>query len=68
MSSTEDRLKQLADVHLDLGASPDLDAHLGEAPAVSSVFTLKHVVLNLQPLQPSSRTLGILTFGTRRRG
>ena len=36
MSSTEDRLKQLADEHLDLGSNPDFDAHLGEA-GVSSV-------------------------------
>ena len=36
MSSTEGRLKQLADEHLDLGSDPDFDAHLGEA-GVSSV-------------------------------
>jgi len=36
MSSTDDRLKQLADAHLDLGSDPDFDAHLGEA-GVSSV-------------------------------
>ena len=36
MSSTEDRLKQLVDEHLDLGPDPDFDAHLGEA-GVSSV-------------------------------
>ena len=36
MSSTEDRIKQLADEHLDLGSDPDFDAHLGEA-GVSSV-------------------------------
>ena len=36
MSSTEDRLKQLVDEHLDLGPNPDFDAHLGEA-GVSSV-------------------------------
>ena len=36
MSSTDDRLKQLADEHLDLGSDPDFDAHLGEA-GVSSV-------------------------------
>ena len=36
MSSAEDRLKQLADEHLDLGSNPDFDAHLGEA-GVSSV-------------------------------
>ena len=36
MPSTDDRLKQLADEHLDLGSDPDFDAHLGEA-GVSSV-------------------------------
>ena len=36
MSSTDDRLKQLANEHLDLGSDPDFDAHLGEA-GVSSV-------------------------------
>ena len=36
MSSTEDRIKQLVDEHLDLGPDPDFDAHLGEA-GVSSV-------------------------------
>ena len=36
MSSTEDRIKQLVDEHLDLGSDPDFDAHLGEA-GVSSV-------------------------------
>ena len=36
MSSTEDRLKQLVDEHLDLGPDPDFDARLGEA-GVSSV-------------------------------
>ena len=36
MASTRDRLKQLADEHLDLGSDPDFDARLGEA-GVSSV-------------------------------
>ena len=36
MSSTEDRLKQLVDEHLDLGPDPDFDARLGDA-GVSSV-------------------------------
>ena len=36
MSSTEDRIRQLVDEHLDLGSDPDFDAHLGEA-GVSSV-------------------------------
>ena len=36
MSSTEDRLKQLVDEHLNLGSNPDFDAHLGEA-GLSSV-------------------------------
>ena len=36
MSSTEDRLQQLVNEHLDLGSDPDFDAHLGEA-GVSSV-------------------------------
>ena len=36
MSSSENRLKQLVDEHLDLGSDPDFDAHLGEA-GVSSV-------------------------------
>ena len=36
MSSTDDRLEQLVDEHLDLGADPDFDANLGEA-GVSSV-------------------------------
>ena len=36
MSSTEDRIKQLADEHLGLGPDPDVDANLGEA-GVSSV-------------------------------
>ena len=36
MSSTDDRLKQLADEHLDLGSAPDFDANLGDA-GVSSV-------------------------------
>ena len=36
MSSTEDRIKQLVDEHLDLGSDPDFDASLSEA-GVSSV-------------------------------
>lgn len=36
MSSTEDRVKQLVDEHLDLGPDPDFDARLGEA-GISSV-------------------------------
>ena len=36
MSSTEDRIKQLANEHLDLGSDPDFDARLGDA-GVSSV-------------------------------
>ena len=36
MSSTEDRLKQLVDEHLDLGRDPDFDAQLGDS-GVSSV-------------------------------
>ena len=36
MSSTEDRIKQLVNQHLELGPDPDFDAHLGEA-GVSSV-------------------------------
>ena len=36
MASTRDRLKQLADEHLDLGSDPDFDARLGDA-GVSSM-------------------------------
>lgn len=36
MSSTEDRIKQLANQHLELGSDPDFDTNLGEA-GVSSV-------------------------------
>lgn len=36
MSSTEQRLKQLIDEHLDLGRDPDFDAQLGDS-GVSSV-------------------------------
>ena len=36
MSSTEDRLKQLIDEHLDLGRDPDFDAQLGDS-GVNSV-------------------------------
>ena len=36
MSSTDDRIKQLVNQHLELGSDPDFDAHLGEA-GVSSV-------------------------------
>ncbi len=36
MASTQDRLKQLIDEHLDLGRDPDFDAQLGDS-GVSSV-------------------------------
>lgn len=36
MTSTQDRLKQLVDEHLDLGPDPDFDAQLADA-GVSSV-------------------------------
>ena len=36
MESTEDRLKQIIDEHLDLGRAPDFDAQLGDS-GVSSV-------------------------------
>ncbi len=36
MSSTEDRLKKLADEHLGLGSNPDFDAQLADS-GVSSV-------------------------------
>ncbi len=36
MGSTQDRLKQLIDEHLDLGRDPDFDAQLGDS-GVSSV-------------------------------
>ena len=36
MSSTEQRLKQLIDEHLDLGRDPDFDAQLGDS-GVSSL-------------------------------
>lgn len=36
MSSTEDRLKQLVDEHLDLGSNPDFDAPLADS-GMSSV-------------------------------
>ena len=36
MSSTEDRLKKLADEHLGLGSDPDFDAQLADS-GVSSV-------------------------------
>ena len=36
MSSTENRLKQIIDEHLDLGREPDFDAQLGDS-GVSSV-------------------------------
>lgn len=36
MASTQDRLKQLVDEHLDLGRDPDFDGQLGDS-GVSSV-------------------------------
>ena len=36
MTSTEERIKQLIDEHLDLGRDPDFDAELGDS-GVSSV-------------------------------
>ena len=39
MSSTEDRIKKLADQHLGLGSDPDFDAQLADS-GVSSVDAL----------------------------
>ncbi len=55
MSSTQDRLTQLIDEHLDLGRDPDFDAQLGDSgvSSVDAVAFFKEVnnvfSLSLQP-------------------
>ena len=55
MASTQDRIKQLVDEHLDLGSDPDFDSRLADAgvSSVDAVAFFKEVNqafnLSLQP-------------------
>ena len=67
MASTRDRIRQLADQHLDLGSDPDFDAQLADAgvSSVDAVAFFKEVneafALSLQAEECLQfRTLGTL--------
>lgn len=65
MSSTQDRLRQLIDEHLDLGRDPDFDAKLGDS-GVSSVDAVAFFKEVNQAFSLSLAPEDCLQFGTLR--